>query len=84
MLSLGFSFGICVMSTDSPPKLMAIDEFLKLPERKTIERWLIRGELVERKMSVRNPFHSSVMMELGIILGPGQSHVEALSFPMIL
>ena len=57
------------MSTDSPPKLMTAEEFLKLPERKTIDRWLIRGELVERKkMTYRSFRHCAVLTNLVFIL----------------
>lgn len=57
------------MSVDSPPRRMTIDEFLDLPERRTIERWLIRGQLTERKATFPNPWHSAALMNLGLILG---------------
>ncbi len=57
------------MSTESPPKLMTAEEFLKLPERKTIDRWLIRGELVERKkMTYRSFRHCAVLTNLVFLL----------------
>lgn len=57
------------MSAGAPPKLMTMEEFLKLPERKTIDRWLIRGELVERKkMTYRSFRHCAVLTNLVFII----------------
>lgn len=42
-----------------PPKLMSIEEFLALPDD-GVERWLVRGELRENGMTVRNRFHGRV------------------------
>ncbi len=72
------------MSTDSPPKLMTAEEFLKLPERKTIDRWLIRGELMERKkMTYRGLRHCSALTKLVFILErwlQSQSMIHAMLF----
>ena len=46
------------MSIATPP--MTAEQFLALPED-GMERELIRGELKERPMTVRNQFHSAVM-----------------------
>lgn len=56
------------MSVASPPRLMTLAEFLDLPDRGK-ERMLIRGELWERKMTVRNPWHSSLVARITILLG---------------
>ncbi|QDT39533.1 Uma2 family endonuclease [Stratiformator vulcanicus] len=46
------------MSTASPPKRMTIEEFLALPEDDSVDRMLIRGELIELPMTRRNKRHS--------------------------
>ncbi|QDT39532.1 Uma2 family endonuclease [Stratiformator vulcanicus] len=46
------------MSTASPPKQMTIEEFLALPEDDSVDRMLIRGELIELPMTYRNWRHS--------------------------
>ena len=43
--------------------LMTTEELLALPED-DVERWLIDGELRERPMTVRNRFHSRVMVRV--------------------
>lgn len=48
------------MSTAAVPKRMTVDEFLALPDD-GVERWLIRGELREKRdtdMTMRNKQHS--------------------------
>ena len=48
------------MNTATAPKLMTLEEFLAIPED-GVERWLIRGELREKRdtdMSRRNKTHS--------------------------
>jgi Uma2 family endonuclease len=48
------------MSTAAAPKLMTVEEFLALPEDDGVERWLIRGELHEKRdsdMTRRNKLH---------------------------
>jgi Uma2 family endonuclease len=55
------------MSIGSPPQLMTLSEFLELPERR-VERMLIRGELWERKMTYRNPWHSAVLARITFFL----------------
>jgi Uma2 family endonuclease len=54
------------MSVAAPP-LMTTEEMLALPDNGT-ERWLIRGELRERPMTVRNRDHSRVMIRVGQFL----------------
>lgn len=56
------------MSVDSPPRRMTVDEFLSLRDRRDVERMLIRGELWERKMTYRHPWHSSVLMKVAFFL----------------
>jgi len=52
------------------------EEFLELPE-KGRDQTLIRGELWDRPMTYRNPFHSAVMMQLGYLVQVGlQSRPE--------
>jgi Uma2 family endonuclease len=51
------------MTTAAPPKLMTTAELLAMPDD-GVERWLIRGELREKRedpMTKRNRFHSRVM-----------------------
>jgi Uma2 family endonuclease len=50
------------MATVATP--MTTEEMLALPDNGT-ERWLIAGELRERPMTVRNRFHSRVMICVG-------------------
>ena len=47
------------MVVAAPPKLMTVEEFLALPDD-GVERWLVRGELRENGMAVRNRFHGRV------------------------
>jgi Uma2 family endonuclease len=56
------------MSIDSPPRLMTVDELLDLPERKFVERTLIQGQLRERKVTYRNPWHSSALAKVSFFL----------------
>jgi Uma2 family endonuclease len=51
------------MSVATPTR-MTTEEMLALPDNGT-ERWLIRGELRERPMTVRNRDHSRVMVRIG-------------------
>jgi Uma2 family endonuclease len=49
------------MSTAAAPKLITVEEFLALPDDDGVERWLIRGELHEKRdsdMTRRNKSHS--------------------------
>ena len=46
---------------------MTTEELLALPED-NIDRWLIRGELREKPMTVRNRFHSRTLMLVGQVL----------------
>ncbi|MCC6417898.1 MAG: Uma2 family endonuclease [Gemmataceae bacterium] len=47
---------------------MTTEELLALPEDGT-DRWLIQGQLRERSMTVRNRWHSRVLIRLGQLLG---------------
>jgi Uma2 family endonuclease len=54
--------------TGTATKRMTVDEFLALPED-GVRRWLIRGEIREEGMTIRNRFHSSAMANLAYELG---------------
>lgn len=59
------------MSADAPPiaaKTMTVEEFLALPDD-GIRRELIRGQLRERGMTIRNRFHGRVEARIGRFLG---------------
>ncbi len=49
------------------PAQMTTEEMLALPEN-GVERWLIRGQLHEKPMTVRNRFHSRVMVQVAYLL----------------
>jgi Uma2 family endonuclease len=54
----------------APTKLMTTEELLALPDD-GVERWLIRGELREKRdtdMTKRNRFHSTVMVRVSQVL----------------
>ena len=53
--------------TTAAQTLMTTEEMLALPDNGT-ERWLIRGELRERAMTVRNHDHSRIMIRVGKFL----------------
>lgn len=59
------------MPTASPPKpLMTTEELLALPDD-GVERWLINGQLREKRdpeMTKRNRFHSQAMSEIAAVL----------------
>lgn len=52
----------------APPKLMTAEEFLALPDD-GVERWLIRGQLREKPMTVRNRWHSRTEARVAQLLG---------------
>jgi Uma2 family endonuclease len=56
------------MSTAVAPTLMTAEEFLALPDD-GVERWLIRGKLREKPMTVRNRDHSRIMAQVVRWLG---------------
>jgi Uma2 family endonuclease len=56
------------MSAASATSLMTTEEMLALPEN-GVERWLIRGQLREKPMTVRNRWHSRVMARISQLLG---------------
>jgi Uma2 family endonuclease len=49
------------------PPAMTTAELLALPEN-GMDRWLLRGELREKPMTIRNRFHSRIMIRLGKLL----------------
>ena len=55
------------MSVAAVPSLMTTEELLALPQNGT-ERWLIRGELREKPMTVRNRWHSRIMARVVHVL----------------
>jgi Uma2 family endonuclease len=56
------------MSAPATAVLMTGEEFLALPENGT-ERWLIRGQLREKPMTVRNREHSRILARISQLLG---------------
>ncbi len=54
------------MSVAAPP-LMTTEELLALPSN-GMDRWLIRGQLREKPMTVRNRVHSRIMAQLAYLL----------------
>ena len=58
------------MATATPARTMTTEELLALPDD-GVERWLIRGQLREKRdtdMTKRNRFHSLVMVRVGQVL----------------
>jgi Uma2 family endonuclease len=55
------------MSTATAPTLMTTEDLLAMPEN-GVDRWLIRGQLREKPMTVRNRFHSRILIRIGQIL----------------
>ena len=55
------------MATDLQTPLMTTEELLAMPED-GMDRWLIRGQLREKPMTVRNRFHSAIMARLAHLL----------------
>lgn len=55
------------MSSGIAAAQLTADEFLELPERGR-DRMLICGKLWDRPMTYRNPFHSSVLVQLSYLL----------------
>lgn len=55
------------MSVVAAKRLMTTEEFLALPDD-GVERWLIRGELREKSMTVRNRWHSRIMARMSYFL----------------
>lgn len=49
------------------PRRMTTEEMLALPDDGT-ERWLVNGELREKPMTVRNRFHSDILICVGTVL----------------
>src|SRR5262245_12034737 len=55
------------MAVATPPRLMTTEELLALPDD-GMERWLIRGQLREKPMTVRNRYHCDVMAGIVFVL----------------
>ena len=55
------------MAGTTTPTLMTTEELLALPDD-GVERWLIRGQLRERPMTVRTREHSRIMIRIGYLL----------------
>jgi len=55
------------MSVAVPPKAMTTEEMLALPEN-GVERWLVRGQLREKPMTIRNRTHSCIMARVSYFL----------------
>jgi Uma2 family endonuclease len=56
------------MNPRTAPPVMTTEQLLALP-RDGVDRWLIRGQLREKPMTVRNRWHSRVMARLAQLLG---------------
>jgi Uma2 family endonuclease len=56
------------MSTAVAPGLMTAEDLLAMPDD-GVERWLIRGKLREKPMTVRNREHSRIMAQMTRLLG---------------
>ncbi len=56
------------MTAIAVPPLLTTEELLALPSDGK-ERWLIRGQLREKPMTVRNRWHSRIVMRIGQLLG---------------
>ncbi len=55
------------MATVLESPLMTTEEMLDLPTN-GVERWLVRGKLREKRMTVRNRFHSRIMATIAYFL----------------
>ena len=55
------------MIVAAPTAPMTAEQFLALPDD-GVERWLIRGQLREKPMTVRNRWHSRIMIRVGYFL----------------
>jgi Uma2 family endonuclease len=55
------------MSAPAATSLMTTEEFLALPDN-GVERWLIRGQLREKPMTMGNRWHSRIMIRIGQLL----------------
>jgi Uma2 family endonuclease len=55
------------MVVAAPTSVMTTEELLALPQN-GVERWLIRGQLRERPMTVRNRWHSRIMARVTYLL----------------
>jgi Uma2 family endonuclease len=56
------------MNVIAKPPLMTTEELLALPEN-GMDRWLIRGQLREKPMTVRNRWHSKLVARIAQLLG---------------
>lgn len=56
------------MIVSAPATIMNTDELLAMP-RDGVKRWLIRGKLREMPMTIRNRWHSQIMMRMAQLLG---------------
>lgn len=55
------------MTVAATTRLMTTEELLAMPED-GVERWLIRGELRQKSMTVRNRWHSRITARVGQLL----------------
>jgi Uma2 family endonuclease len=55
------------MSTATAARLMTMAELLAMPDD-GVDRWLIRGQLREKPITVRNRFHSRVLVRIAQLL----------------
>jgi len=56
-----------MMSIATIADVLTTEELLALP-RNGVDRWLIRGQLREKSMTIRNRFHSRIIIRTGFVL----------------
>src|SRR5438105_12390017 len=56
-----------LMAVITAPPVMTTEELLALPQD-GVERWLIRGQLRKRPMTIRNRWHSRIMTRMAKFL----------------
>jgi hypothetical protein len=56
-----------MMAVAAAPSVMTTEELLALPED-GVDRWLIRGQLRDKRMTVRNRTHSRIMARAATFL----------------
>ena len=54
--------------TEEPAQWMTTEELLALPDDDAVERWLLRGKLIERPMTRRNFSHSRTEAKITYVL----------------
>ncbi len=65
------------MSTETPTRLMTVEELLALPDDDSVVRELIEGELREYSMTKRSLKHSAVVANLSFLIKAWQASAES-------